>query len=198
MLPEAPQTGEKFRLLIVEDDMTIGRLLATNLTSAGFECRLAPDGGLGLATFHEFNPHLVLLDVMMPVMDGRQVCAKIRETSKVPIIMLTAMDSDEDQMQGLKMGADDYVTKPFNPKLLTARVMTHLRRAYRYSDAAEEAAMGVSALASAPQIPMGWGMCEACGYMGPQSKFESESGGGQRLRQCPACKQENHVTISVG
>jgi two-component system, OmpR family, response regulator RpaB len=198
MLPEVPQPGEKFRILIVEDDISIGRLLTANLTKAGFLCRHAPDGGLGLAAFHEFNPHLVLLDLMMPVMDGRQVCAKIRESSTVPIIMLSAMDKEEDQMQGLKLGADDYVTKPFNPKLLVTRVMTHLRRAYRYSDAADDVAAGGSASTSTRKIPLGWGMCEACGYMGPQSRFESDAGAGRRILQCPVCKQENRVTFPLG
>ena len=204
MLPEAPPSGAKFRILVVEDDVAIGRLLTANLSKAGFACRHVPDGGLGLAAFHEFNPHLVLLDLMMPVMDGRQVCARIRESSTVPVIMLTAMDKDEDQVQGLKLGADDYVTKPFNPALLVARVMTHLRRTYRYNDVEESPMAGRNtaerntAPASAPQVPMGWTTCEGCGYMGPREKFESADVSGRSALKCPVCKEGNRLTFAIG
>jgi len=127
----APQGG-KFRILVIEDDPAVARLILVNLAKAGLDCRYAPDGVAGLVAFQETKPHLVLLDIMMPGMNGRDVCARIRETSTVPIIMLTAVTGDENQVQGFKIGADDYVTKPFTPQALIARVVAHLRRAYRY------------------------------------------------------------------
>ena len=192
-LPKDPESGEKFRILVVEDDMHIGRLVMANLAKAGFECRHAPDGGFGLEAFKETDPHLVLLDVMMPVMDGREVCAKIRETSTVPIIMMTAMSGEDDQVRGLKLGADDYVPKPFSPQLLVARVVSWLRRVYRY----DSAATGQAEAAPTPQVPLGWATCENCNYMGPRQKFEQDDGKGRRFLQCPACRKDNRIVFSV-
>ena len=194
MLPETPKNGEKYRILIVEDDISIGRLVTSGLTKVGFQCRHATDGNLGLEAFLEFNPHLVVLDVMMPGLDGRQVCARIRESSMVPVIMLTALDEEEDQMQALQMGADDYVHKPFTPKLLVARVMSHLRRVYHYDDAANEKTAAPVA-SPAPKVPAGWAICEGCGYMGPGEKFEQEDITGRSFLQCPVCKQRDRITV---
>jgi two-component system response regulator VicR len=193
MRPKPPEGVEKYRILVVEDDMHIGRLVTANLTRAGFECRHAPDGVFGLEAFRETDPHLVILDVMMPRMDGREVCGKIRETSTVPIIMLTAMNTEEDQVRGLKMGADDYVPKPFNPKLLIARVVSWLRRTYRY-DVPQEAAQVAESTSS---VPLGWATCDNCGYMAPRQKFEQDDGRGNRFLQCPYCRQSNRITFAV-
>ena len=116
------------KVLIVEDDRNIGDLLRLYLEKEGMDCRLAGDGLLGLEQFQQFQPDLILLDLMLPGMDGWSVCRKIRETSNVPIIMLTAKGELEDKVNGLEMGADDYITKPFEMKEVLARVHVALRR----------------------------------------------------------------------
>src|SRR5690606_14640203 len=103
-LPAPPETG-KFRILVVEDDPSIARLLLTTLTRAGFECRYAPDGQERWTAFRTTEPHLVLTDIMMPGMNGQELCIKIRESSTVPIIIMTAADTEEAQLQGFKGGA---------------------------------------------------------------------------------------------
>ena len=115
-------------VLIVEDDRNIQELLQLYLEKEGYAVTVAADGGQGLAKFRAIKPDLVLLDVMMPVMDGWAVCKAIRADSQVPIIMLTAKGETDDKVTGLKSGADDYVTKPFEMKELLARVEAVLRR----------------------------------------------------------------------
>ncbi len=116
------------KALVVEDDANIAELLMLYLEKDGFNVSIAYDGGKGIAMFNELNPDLVLLDVMMPVMDGIQVCREIRKTSSVPIIMLTAKGETADKVTGLDSGADDYVTKPFEVKELLARIHAVMRR----------------------------------------------------------------------
>ena len=116
------------KVLIVEDDKHIGDLLRLYLEKEGMECQLVGDGLLGLEKFHQFQPDLILLDIMLPGMDGWTVCRKVRESSKTPIIMLTAKGELEDKVSGLEMGADDYITKPFEMKEVIARVHAVLRR----------------------------------------------------------------------
>ena len=113
---------------MVEDDRNISDLIQMYLVKEGFEVRIAADGGKAIAEFQKSVPDLILLDIMLPVMDGWAVCAKIRETSKVPIIMLTAKSEVFDRIQGLEMGADDYIVKPFEMKELLARINAVLRR----------------------------------------------------------------------
>ena len=115
-------------VLIVEDDRNIAELLQMYLEKEGYTVTTAFDGGQGLAKFHSANPNLVLLDVMMPVMDGWAVCKAIRAESQVPIIMLTAKGETEDKVTGLKSGADDYITKPFEMREVLARIEAVLRR----------------------------------------------------------------------
>ena len=110
------------KVLIVEDDKNIADLLRLYLEKEGMDCLSAPD------KFQQFQPDLVLLDIMLPGMDGWAVCRKIRDTSKTPIIMLTAKGELEDKVSGLEMGADDYITKPFEMKEVLARVRAVLRR----------------------------------------------------------------------
>ena len=193
--------ASNYRILVVEDDEHIARLILTSLSRLGLECRWAPDGVAGLEAFEECQPHLVLLDLMMPRMSGHEVCAKIRETSTVPIIIMTALDQEEEQLQGFKMGADDYIPKPFNPKLLIARVVAQLRRAYRYdAQTADDPRLSAADAASVDEksTPVGWASCDACGYMGPREKFEKENAMGQRFTVCPHCKQSEHVAFSIG
>ena len=115
-------------ILVVEDDRNICDLIHMYLVKEGFDVRIAGDGGKAIEEFQKQVPDLILLDIMLPVMDGWAVCAKIRETSKVPIIMLTAKGEVFDRIQGLEMGADDYVVKPFEMKELIARINAVLRR----------------------------------------------------------------------
>ena len=115
-------------VLVVEDDVNIADLLRLYLEKEGFVVRRAADGGKALEEFRKEAPDLILLDIMLPVLDGWGVCAKIRETSKVPIIMLTAKGEVFDRIQGLEMGADDYIVKPFEMKELLARINAVLRR----------------------------------------------------------------------
>lgn len=115
-------------ILVVEDDHNISDLIHMYLVKEGFDVRIAADGGAAIEEFRREAPDLILLDIMLPVMDGWAVCAKIRETSKVPIIMLTAKSEVFDKIQGLEMGADDYLIKPFEMKELIARINAVLRR----------------------------------------------------------------------
>lgn len=115
-------------ILVVEDDNNISRLIKMYLDKEGFEVRIADDGGKAVDEFKAQEPDLVLLDVMLPVLDGWGVCARIRETSKCPIIMLTAKGELDDKLHGLEMGADDYLVKPFEMPELIARINAVLRR----------------------------------------------------------------------
>ena len=115
-------------VLIVEDDRNIAELLQMYLEKEGYAVTTAGDGGQGLQKFRSIKPDLVLLDVMMPVMDGWTVCKNIRAESQTPIIMLTAKGETDDKVAGLKSGADDYITKPFEMKEVLARIEAVLRR----------------------------------------------------------------------
>ena len=115
-------------ILVVEDDRNISDLIHMYLVKEGFDVRIAGDGGRAVEEFQREAPDLILLDIMLPVMDGWSVTAKVRETSRVPIIMLTAKSEVFDRIQGLEMGADDYIVKPFEMKELIARINAVLRR----------------------------------------------------------------------
>ena len=116
------------KVLIVEDDSNIAELLHLYLEKEGFETAVAGDGLKGLEQFAAFQPDLVLLDIMLPGMDGWAVCRKIRETAQTPIIMLTAKGETTDKVTGLEMGADDYIVKPFEMKEVLARIHAVMRR----------------------------------------------------------------------
>jgi len=115
-------------VLVVEDDKNIAQLLQMYLEKEGYAVTVASDGGQGLSKFRAIQPDLVLLDVMMPVMDGWAVCRAIRTESQTPIIMLTAKGETEDKVTGLRTGADDYITKPFEMREVLARIEAVLRR----------------------------------------------------------------------
>ena len=121
--------SEKQRILLVDDDPNISHLVRLYLEKEGFDVTESARGDEALEAFQRESPALVLLDVMLPGMDGLQVLKEIRKTSKVPVIMLTARDETFDKVLGLELGADDYVTKPFETKELVARVKAVLRRA---------------------------------------------------------------------
>ena len=116
------------KIVVVEDDINIAELLRLYLEKDGFEVLIAHDGGEGLRLAESEKPDLVMLDSMLPIMDGWQVCRAIRKNSKVPIIMLTAKGETEDKVTGLEMAADAYIVKPFEVKELLARVHAVLRR----------------------------------------------------------------------
>jgi two-component system response regulator MtrA len=115
------------RILVVDDDTALAEMIGIVLRTEGFEPSFCEDGAAAVEAFRTVKPDLVLLDLMLPGMDGIEVCARIREESGTPIIMLTAKSDTADVVKGLESGADDYVVKPFNPKELVARVRTRLR-----------------------------------------------------------------------
>ncbi len=119
---------EQRTVLVIDDEQPIVEILKFNLTKEGYSVLEAYDGATGLDLALNKNPDLILLDVMLPRMDGFEVCRKIREKSSVPIIMLTAREEEVDKVLGLELGADDYMTKPFSVRELTARVKANLRR----------------------------------------------------------------------
>ena len=116
------------KVLIVEDDSNIAQLLQLYLEKEGYETQVAPDGGKGVELFRSFQPELVLLDIMLPVLDGWGVLQKIREAGKTPVILLTAKGETDDRVNGLENGADDYIVKPFEMKEVLARIHAVLRR----------------------------------------------------------------------
>ena len=120
--------AEKQRILIVDDDYNIAELISLYLTKECFETKIVGDGEEALRVFPEFQPNLILLDLMLPGIDGYQVCRELRSTSQVPIIMLSAKGEIFDKVLGLELGADDYMIKPFDSKELVARVKAVLRR----------------------------------------------------------------------
>lgn len=118
----------KQRILIADDDSNIAELISLYLMKEGYETKKAEDGREALRMVQTFNPDLIILDIMMPEMDGYEVCREVRKTSTIPIIMLTAKGETFDKVLGLELGADDYMVKPFDTKELVARVKAVLRR----------------------------------------------------------------------
>ena len=116
------------RILVVDDEQGILELVGYHLRRAGFQVLLAETGGEALRLAMEERPDLIVLDLMLPDLDGFEVCGRIRRHSQVPVLMLTARTDDEDRAMGLEIGSDDYVTKPFNPRELVARVQALLKR----------------------------------------------------------------------
>ena len=115
-------------ILVVDDDPHILEVIQFALTQAGYEVIAASDGKTALSLFAQCNPDLVLLDVLMPELDGLSVCREIRQNSAVPILILSSRDEEVDRIMGLDIGADDYLGKPFSPRELVARIQAHLRR----------------------------------------------------------------------
>ncbi len=120
---------EKYKILVVDDESRMRKLVRDFLVKKNFDVIEAADGSEALDLFYDTkNISLIILDVMMPKIDGWQVCKEIRETSKIPIIMLTAKGDERDELQGFELGVDEYISKPFSPKILVARVEAILRR----------------------------------------------------------------------
>ena len=120
--------ASKQKILIVDDDNNIAELISLYLTKECYDTKIVNDGEEAVREFHSFQPNLILLDLMLPGMDGYQVCREIRHDSDVPIIMLSAKGEVFDKVLGLELGADDYIIKPFDSKELVARVKAVLRR----------------------------------------------------------------------
>jgi DNA-binding response OmpR family regulator len=116
------------RILVIEDDPKTGTTLELYLRHAGYKAEIVPTGDEGFARARRTKPDLIILDLMLPGLNGVEICRALREESAVPIIMLTARSTEEDKLRGLAVGADDYVTKPFSPREVVARVTTVLRR----------------------------------------------------------------------
>lgn len=129
--------NEKQKILVVDDDRHIAELISLYLMKDGYDTKEVYDGKEALAEFDSYLPDLVLLDLMLPGLDGYQVCTELRKKSKVPVIMLTAKGETFDKVLGLELGADDYIVKPFDPKELIARVKAVLRR-YETGSAKED------------------------------------------------------------
>jgi len=119
---------EGIKILVVDDDTHIAELISLYLNKEGYETKEVYNGREAINVFSSYSPHLVILDLMLPGMDGYQVCGEIRKVSSAPIIMLTARSETFDKVLGLEMGADDYIVKPFEPKEMVARVKAVLRR----------------------------------------------------------------------
>lgn len=124
---------QSFKILVVDDEAQMRDLLVSNLQKENYQTTTASNGQEALEQMQRDTFHLVLLDVMMPEMDGLTACMRIREFSNVPIIMLTARSDELDRIHGLKIGADDYITKPFSPRELLARIEATLRRSHRFT-----------------------------------------------------------------
>ena len=132
----------KKKILIIEDEYKIADLLAYSLIKEGFEARTASDGNTGLEVFHTFNPDLVILDVMLPDISGFDICRRITHVSKTPIIILTAKSDIIDKVLGLELGADDYVTKPFDVREILARINSIFRRIEQTVEIKDDRNMG--------------------------------------------------------
>ncbi|GGD08604.1 response regulator transcription factor [Pontibacillus salipaludis] len=126
------------KILVVEDEKELGELVRDYLYVEGYTTILSHDGEEGLAQFHKEKPILAVLDIMLPNMDGIEVCRRIRKESTIPILMMSAKKSDTDKIIGLGIGADDYITKPFSPGELVARIKAHLRRYKHFSNQNDE------------------------------------------------------------
>ncbi|WP_027943966.1 response regulator transcription factor [Amycolatopsis taiwanensis] len=123
-----PET-ETGRVLVVDDDETVRDVVRRYLEAGGFRVEVAGNGTECLQLFEQSRPDLVVLDVMMPGINGLEVCRRMRQSSQIPVVLLTALGEEEDRIAGLRLGADDYVTKPFSPRELALRVASVLRRA---------------------------------------------------------------------
>lgn len=197
--PPAPIAGDKFRILVVEGDLEVACLILTHMERAGFDARHVPDGALAVEVFSEIQPHILLLDIDAHSQMAHAVCARIHQTSSIPILMLTARGIPADVSTDHNKCADEYIIKPFNPRALTAQVISWLRKTYHYdffidTDTADLSKSG----GFNEHIPRGWVSCDSCNYMGPRQKFETVDPQGNRDTRCPNCKKDEFVTYSLG
>ena len=139
------------RIMVVDDDPTVTDVLDGYLRREGYEVAVAPDGEEALRLVRDWGPDLMILDLMLPRLDGLEVCRRLRRATRVPIIMLTARRGETDRVVGLEMGADDYVVKPFSPRELVARVRSVLRRATSDPDWDQSGSLRFDAITINPQ-----------------------------------------------
>lgn len=163
--------AEKQKILIVDDDASISELISLYLEKEMFDTRCAADGEEALQIFPEYQPNLVILDLMLPGIDGYEVCRRLRASSQVPVIMLSAKGETFDKVLGLELGADDYMVKPFESKELVARVKAVLRR---YQQAQAQARMGAGFLDTT-----GLPAADADGNITFRAYVEGDSGSGE-------------------
>jgi DNA-binding response OmpR family regulator len=140
-LPVTPAPTQTRTILVIEDEATIAEAVAARLRSEGYAVEIVGDGPGGVEACARLRPDLVILDLMLPGLDGLEVCKQIQRDRPVPVLMLTARDSETDLVVGLAVGADDYITKPFSTKELTARVHALLRRVDRVPDRVDGSAL---------------------------------------------------------
>ncbi|BCM94320.1 transcriptional regulatory protein WalR [Abditibacteriota bacterium] len=202
-LPAVP-SDHRFRILIVEDDPAIVRLAALPLKSANFDVFVARDGLEAWNQLPQVQPHLILADIHMPHLSGHELAQRVRARSAIPILIMTGQDTDEAQVQGFKLGADDYIAKPFTPQLLTTRIAASLRRVYRYNGPIAGAITTKSpqnkpdnATAVSAGLPRGFVRCDSCGYIGPEWKFDTRDNEGHVIERCPHCHNKE-ITFALG
>ena len=141
-----------YKILVVDDEKPIADILKFNLEKEGYEVVCAHDGDEAIAMTQAEDPDLILLDIMLPNKDGNEVCREVRKTHNMPIIMLTAKDSEIDKVLGLELGADDYVTKPFSNREVIARVKANLRRQQQPVESQQSNDIGVGQLVIHPDL----------------------------------------------
>lgn len=188
---------QQFNILIIEDDAELFQTMSVLLGRLA-ECQHAPTGARGLAAFQELTPDLVMLSVNVPDADSYQICTQIRQTSTVPILMMSKTWNDKEELKGLKAGADGFVHEPYNSQLMVANILAQLRRAYKYDHQEKPSETATKGEETQDSVPAGWAVCDACGYMGPQQKFEKENIMGEIKRACPHCGEETSATYSLG
>ena len=142
-LPVTPAPTQTRTILVIEDEETIAEAVAARLRSEGYAVEIVGDGLAGVEACARLHPDLVILDLMLPGLDGLEVCKQIQRERPVPVLMLTARDSETDLVVGLAVGADDYITKPFSTRELTARVQALLRRVDRVPDRTDATALSL-------------------------------------------------------
>ena len=130
------------KILVVDDEREIGELVRDYLEAAEYQVILAFDGQEGFWCWKNHRPDMAILDIMLPKIDGMEICRRIRMESNIPILMLSAKKSEEDKIVGLDLGADDYITKPFSPKELVARVNAHFRRVSQMAEEGSKEKLG--------------------------------------------------------
>ncbi len=140
--------NHKEKILVVDDEASIRRILETRLSIIGYTVVTAADGEEALVAYKKESPNLIILDIMMPKLDGYGVCQEIRKETEIPIIMLTALGDVADRITGLELGADDYVTKPFSPKELEARIKAILRRVDKVNSISNISTSGIISMGS--------------------------------------------------
>src|SRR5512132_2280737 len=155
------------KILVVDDEPSVTNLVSAYLRAEGYEVFTATDGNAGLKAARAFDPDLIILDLMLPGMDGIELLSRLRRESDVYVIMLTARTEETDKIVGLSVGADDYVTKPFSPRELVARVKAALRRAKTGTDSSVERSVLSFKHVRWPHAPIKWHAIGASGVYAP-------------------------------